>query len=407
METCGTAPNRCSSTTGSSSSRVTRSARSSSAPTARSTRAAETARASIGRTTGRAGIPLNPGGDPPVGVGGTQTPPTAEGGALRSQDLRTSGDPVTSTARVIRIDPDDRRGNARQSSGRRPRSERAPHRCLRFAQSVPHHGAARHERDLGRRRRIQHLGGDQSDQLPPDDSELRVAVLRRRRPAIELREPSAQHLHEFVRATRRGDASRLHLQPQREDRPWRDVHDGKLVGDRSRLLHGHGRIRRRTRMPSSSPTTHVSASGPCFPTPAGTRIPTNIQNFVSGAPSPVQLVIGPGGDLFYVDINGQKIHRIQYFVPNAVISATPRLGSAPLNVNFDGSGSTDPDPDGHALVLVGPERRRNLRRRHDRPDQLHVSGARGLHGHPEGHRYPRGHGHRPSRRSRSTILPQS
>ena len=32
---------------------------------------------------GQDGNPLNPGGDPPGGVGGVQTPPTAEGGALR------------------------------------------------------------------------------------------------------------------------------------------------------------------------------------------------------------------------------------------------------------------------------------------------------------------------------------
>ena len=44
---------------------------------------------------GQKGIPPNPGGDPPEPVGGTQTPPTAEGGALRAQDLRTSADPVT------------------------------------------------------------------------------------------------------------------------------------------------------------------------------------------------------------------------------------------------------------------------------------------------------------------------
>ena len=76
----------------------------------------------------------------------------------------------------------------------------------------------------------------------------------------------------------------------------------------------------------------------------GNPNPANIQNFVSSAGSPVQLVIGPSGDLFYSDINGGKIHRIQYFVPNAVISATPTTGSAPLTVNFDGTGSTDPDP---------------------------------------------------------------
>ncbi len=54
---------------------------------------------------GQDGNPLNPGGDPPVGVGGTQTAPTAEGGALRSQDVLTSGDPVSLDGSVIRVDP--------------------------------------------------------------------------------------------------------------------------------------------------------------------------------------------------------------------------------------------------------------------------------------------------------------
>jgi len=44
--------------------------------------------------------------DPPGGVGDVLEPPTAEGGALRSQDLRTSGDPTGLSGTVIRIDPD-------------------------------------------------------------------------------------------------------------------------------------------------------------------------------------------------------------------------------------------------------------------------------------------------------------
>jgi hypothetical protein len=49
---------------------------------------------------------LNPCGDPPGPAGSMLTPPTAEGGALRSQDLRTSGDPVSLDGTVIRVDPD-------------------------------------------------------------------------------------------------------------------------------------------------------------------------------------------------------------------------------------------------------------------------------------------------------------
>ena len=54
---------------------------------------------------GQDGSPLNPCGDPPGGVGATLTPPTAEGGALRAQDLRTPGDPTSLDGSIIRVDP--------------------------------------------------------------------------------------------------------------------------------------------------------------------------------------------------------------------------------------------------------------------------------------------------------------
>ena len=54
---------------------------------------------------GQDGSPLNPCGDPPGGVGAALTPPTAEGGALRSQDLRTAGDPTSLDGALLRVDP--------------------------------------------------------------------------------------------------------------------------------------------------------------------------------------------------------------------------------------------------------------------------------------------------------------
>ena len=51
---------------------------------------------------GQDGSPVNPCGDPP---GGAMTPPTAEGGALRSQDLRTSLDPAGLNGAVLRLNP--------------------------------------------------------------------------------------------------------------------------------------------------------------------------------------------------------------------------------------------------------------------------------------------------------------
>jgi glucose/arabinose dehydrogenase len=54
---------------------------------------------------GQEGSPLNPCGDPPGGAGAALTPPTAQGGALRSQDLRTTNDPVTLDGAILRVDP--------------------------------------------------------------------------------------------------------------------------------------------------------------------------------------------------------------------------------------------------------------------------------------------------------------
>jgi glucose/arabinose dehydrogenase len=54
---------------------------------------------------GQDGNPLNPLGDPPVGIGGVQTSPTAEGGRTRSQSLRRVSGPVVLNGTLIRIDP--------------------------------------------------------------------------------------------------------------------------------------------------------------------------------------------------------------------------------------------------------------------------------------------------------------
>jgi len=45
-------------------------------------------------------------------VGGLQSPPTAEGGALRAQDLRTPSDPVGLSGTILRVDPSNGAGLA-------------------------------------------------------------------------------------------------------------------------------------------------------------------------------------------------------------------------------------------------------------------------------------------------------
>ena len=74
----------------------------------------------------------------------------------------------------------------------------------------------------------------------------------------------------------------------------------------------------------------------------------------SGGGGPVNLVSGPGGDIFYPGYNDDRLHRITYtsgnLPPTAVLQANPTSGTAPLTVNFNGSASSDPE--GQALAYA-------------------------------------------------------
>jgi glucose/arabinose dehydrogenase len=76
--------------------------------------------------------------------------------------------------------------------------------------------------------------------------------------------------------------------------------------------------------------------------------PTQIVPFVTGANIPVQVLTGPGGDLFYLALGAGQLRRVSYptanQAPTADATANPTSGTAPLTVQFSGTGSTDPDP---------------------------------------------------------------
>jgi PKD repeat protein len=87
--------------------------------------------------------------------------------------------------------------------------------------------------------------------------------------------------------------------------------------------------------------------------PGGNGLPSdsNLRTFVvDPASHPVDLATDPAtGDLFYASFEGGQIRRIQYVAannpPQAVATANPTSGPAPLTVQFTGSGSSDPDGD--------------------------------------------------------------
>jgi glucose/arabinose dehydrogenase len=72
--------------------------------------------------------------------------------------------------------------------------------------------------------------------------------------------------------------------------------------------------------------------------------------FASGAQSPVDLKVGPDGNLYYLSVYRGTVYKITFVTtanknPVAVASASPKSGPAPLQVTFSGAESRDPDGD--------------------------------------------------------------
>ena len=222
------------------------------------------------------------------------TPPTAEGGALRARTCARLETPPASTARSCGS-PRDRRRRCRQPERRQRRTRTSggssPTGCATRSGSR----FARDQRTVGGRRRLERLGGDQSD--------------RRRRPAAlenfgwpcyegvgrqagydSTTSPCARAC---TRRARGGHRPVVRLQPREQGRRQRHLPDRQLVDLRPCVLRPAARSRPRTVVACSSPTTAATASGSCAKGSNGLPDPATRQTFVAGAVGPVDLVIGP------------------------------------------------------------------------------------------------------------------
>ena len=73
---------------------------------------------------------------------------------------------------------------------------------------------------------------------------------------------------------------------------------------------------------------------------------STMEDLVVHADNPVDLEVGPGGDLFYVDVIRGAVHRIRWVgipdAPVAVVTPATTTGSVPLHIDFNASASHDP-----------------------------------------------------------------
>ena len=299
---------------------------------------------------GQTGGPVNPCGDPPGGVGGAMNPPTAQGGALRSQRVRATGSPGVLGGTIIRVDPATgaaRTDNPLYNASSDPNNRR----IVAYGLRNPYRWAFRpgtSEIWIG------DVGWRNYEEINRLVNPLATPVTNFGWPCYEgVGEQSGYANADLALCETlytAGTATPPALQYAHSDHV--------VAGDACPT--GGSSPTGMAFYPSSGgnfPSQYAGAlfwadySRQCIyamlPGAGGVPNASNVVAFAPGAATPVDLAIGPGNDLYYADVNGGTIRRIHYSSgnqpPTAAISANTTSGAPPLAVSFSAAGSTDPD----------------------------------------------------------------
>ena len=316
---------------------------------------------------GQDGNPVNPCGDPPGGAGTAQTVPTAQGGRLRSQDLRTPGDPVGLNGSLIRIDP--MTGAAAPGNPMGSAADANQRRMLAYGMRNPFRMAIRpgtndvFMADVGggwweEIDRVNagvdpvknfgwpcYEGGRQHGDKPPGGPHIGAMY------AKKLASWDAMNLNMCESLYADGTSAAPYMAYE---------HDIALTDTDNCDANGNS-ISAIEFYPSAASSFPASFGGALFfadysreciwvmkKGANGLPDPSNLSMFANLGIYPVDMKVGPNGDLFFVDIAFGAIRQITYTgdenrAPTAHAVASPAYGPAPLEVGFDASGSTDPD----------------------------------------------------------------
>lgn len=296
---------------------------------------------------GQTGTPTNPCGDAPVPVGGTQVIPTAEGGALRSQDPQTPSDPYTLDGTVIRVDPDT--GAGLPGNPLFASTDANARRILTYGLRMPFRFAPRagaNELWIGD---VGEEGYEEIDRVP-----VSGPVTNGGWPCYEAESVNADYspLDICRNLVAQGPAAVLH--PYWQYQHHQPAFSGDTCSTGSSSVSGiafYGGGNYPVRYDGAMFVADYARE--CIfvmlPGAGGLPDPTKVENLATGLGGTTDLHTGPGGDLYVNDLIGGSISRLAYSGANR--PPTPRItadrtnGPAPLTVKFDATASVDPDGD--------------------------------------------------------------
>ena len=300
---------------------------------------------------GQDGSPLNPCGDPPAGVGGVQTVATGEGGALRSQDIRTGGDPLGLDGTLIRVDPDSGRPVPDVAANATPSAVNTA-RVVAFGFRNPFRFAIRPGTNEVWVGDVGWGTVEEINRVIPGTAGTTANNFGW--PCYEG--PTYKPYSEF------GFCQSLYSAGGANAPYFPFTHGVKVVPSETCYYQGGSSITGlefyegglgSARFPSSYNGSLFFADyarGCIWVMKKGSNglpDPSQVSMF-QDTPGPVDLELAPDGSLFYVSLTGGTVHRIAYEsqngAPIARATASPDHGAAPLTVRLDGSGSSDPDP---------------------------------------------------------------